>query len=255
MLAPVNPQQNNGYSYAANGPITQADPDGRCYRPNRGDAIDMTPNCSGGAGRPITKGINTIGAWGEKTIIDDHIVSSARYAQDSADAKARKSGWAPPTVAEKPRTADPTIPKVDGSCGAGYGYYSSGYINDQCVPSKVLQQKQKNEDSFMDGVGMVGNVAGVVGIFLPEADVVSYAAGGLAASYDCSNASRRGGQCVADGIGLAVPVVGGVAKSVVGTLSKTAAIKAGDAAQAFDLALNIVGLGQGLSSVLGGPGQ
>ncbi|GMA90713.1 hypothetical protein GCM10025869_12420 [Homoserinibacter gongjuensis] len=31
MLSPANPQQNNGYSYAANNPVTYSDPSGGCY--------------------------------------------------------------------------------------------------------------------------------------------------------------------------------------------------------------------------------
>ncbi|TFB87590.1 hypothetical protein E3O44_10895 [Cryobacterium algoricola] len=37
VLAPGNPQQNNGYSYAGNNPITRSDPSGNCYMGNNGD--------------------------------------------------------------------------------------------------------------------------------------------------------------------------------------------------------------------------
>jgi RHS repeat-associated protein len=37
VLAPNNPQQNNGYSYGANNPVTFSDPSGLCYMGNSGD--------------------------------------------------------------------------------------------------------------------------------------------------------------------------------------------------------------------------
>jgi RHS repeat-associated protein len=43
VFAPDNPQQDNGYSYSANNPVTNADPSGQCYL-----AIGGGANCGGG---------------------------------------------------------------------------------------------------------------------------------------------------------------------------------------------------------------
>jgi len=49
VLAPDNPQQNNGYSYSANNPITRSDPDGRCYSTST-DSLNLHTNCVGSVG-------------------------------------------------------------------------------------------------------------------------------------------------------------------------------------------------------------
>ena len=37
VLTPLNPQQNNGYSYSANSPVTHSDPSGNCYQTSKGN--------------------------------------------------------------------------------------------------------------------------------------------------------------------------------------------------------------------------
>lgn len=49
VLAPLNPQQNNGYSYSANNPLTNSDPDGRCYLAGS-DFLSHFTSCDGGKG-------------------------------------------------------------------------------------------------------------------------------------------------------------------------------------------------------------
>ncbi|MGO4301975.1 RHS repeat domain-containing protein [Leifsonia sp. RAF41] len=49
ILAPDNPAQNNGYAYSANNPITNSDPDGKCYVAGK-DALNFSSNCGGGKG-------------------------------------------------------------------------------------------------------------------------------------------------------------------------------------------------------------
>ncbi|MBT2502383.1 RHS repeat-associated core domain-containing protein [Curtobacterium sp. ISL-83] len=55
IFAPDNPQQDNGYSYSANNPITNADPSGACYQAGS-DSIDFHTNCSTGPGHKTTHG-------------------------------------------------------------------------------------------------------------------------------------------------------------------------------------------------------
>ncbi len=250
VLAPDNPQQNNAYSYSANNPVTYADPDGRCYRPSRGDAIDFIPNCQGDIDKPTTKGINKIGAWGAKTLMKQHILDSASAAQFSVDREAGQRGWKPkPPEEPKPKPADPSVPSTEGTCGAGYSLVTSSYINGQCVGDKIIKEKQEREDAFFDGVGVVGAIAGLVELGFPPAAVVAYAAGGLATAYDCSNGPRRSSQCMMDGLGLMVPAAGGLGKLVF-------AAKVGevieDGTWAIGTALNIVGIGEPLKKYLRG---
>lgn len=49
VVAPQNPQQNSGYGYAANSPVTFSDPDGKCYVSGR-DNLSFVSNCAGGKG-------------------------------------------------------------------------------------------------------------------------------------------------------------------------------------------------------------
>ncbi|MCI0157205.1 RHS repeat-associated core domain-containing protein [Leifsonia shinshuensis] len=49
VLAPENPLQNNGYAYSANNPVTNSDPDGKCYVAGK-DSMNFKANCGGGAG-------------------------------------------------------------------------------------------------------------------------------------------------------------------------------------------------------------
>ncbi|MGN8048138.1 RHS repeat-associated core domain-containing protein [Curtobacterium sp. 22159] len=66
VFAPNNPQQDNGYSYSANSPITNADPSGACYLAYS-DSLDFHTNCAGGIQKPVTHGSNAaVGAYGSK---------------------------------------------------------------------------------------------------------------------------------------------------------------------------------------------
>ncbi|MFS0729447.1 RHS repeat-associated core domain-containing protein [Curtobacterium sp. 1P10AnD] len=66
VFAPSNPQQDNGYSYSANSPITNADPSGACYLAYS-DSLDFHTNCAGGIQKPVTHGSNAaVGAYGSK---------------------------------------------------------------------------------------------------------------------------------------------------------------------------------------------
>ncbi|WP_345764778.1 RHS repeat domain-containing protein [Diaminobutyricibacter sp. McL0608] len=49
VLAPFNPQQNNGYRYAGDNPITMSDPSGNCTQ-GATDSLDFNSNCAGGYG-------------------------------------------------------------------------------------------------------------------------------------------------------------------------------------------------------------
>lgn len=57
VLSAGNPQQNNGYSYATNNPITTSDPSGYCAV-GSSDSLDFHQHCSGGPGAPVTNGLN-----------------------------------------------------------------------------------------------------------------------------------------------------------------------------------------------------
>lgn len=50
-----NPQQDNGYSYSANSPITFADPSGACYV-GSSDSFNFNTNCSTGKGKAVSHG-------------------------------------------------------------------------------------------------------------------------------------------------------------------------------------------------------
>lgn len=52
VLAPGNPQQNNGYSYAANSPITHSDPSGNCYQTSSGNYTGQGCGSSKGKSTP-----------------------------------------------------------------------------------------------------------------------------------------------------------------------------------------------------------
>lgn len=82
VLAPMNPQQNNGYSYSANNPVTKSDPDGKCYV-SGSDFINHFTNCGGGKGvtAPQVKGKTqyapppgTYDAWAINRKGDSHAV-------------------------------------------------------------------------------------------------------------------------------------------------------------------------------------
>jgi RHS repeat-associated protein len=47
--APLNPEQNNGYTYSANSPITMSDPSGKCYNAAT-DSLTTGTHCAGGTG-------------------------------------------------------------------------------------------------------------------------------------------------------------------------------------------------------------
>lgn len=55
IFAPDNPQQDNGYSYSANNPITNSDPSGACYQAGS-DSFDFHTNCSTGPGHRASHG-------------------------------------------------------------------------------------------------------------------------------------------------------------------------------------------------------
>ncbi|NYK09651.1 RHS repeat-associated core domain-containing protein [Leifsonia naganoensis] len=55
ILAPLNPQQNNGYSYSANNPITNSDPDGNCYDVGS-DSLSFHTSCVGSTGSAAGNG-------------------------------------------------------------------------------------------------------------------------------------------------------------------------------------------------------
>jgi RHS repeat-associated protein len=55
VLAPGNPQQNNGYSYSANSPITMSDPSGGCYNVGS-DSLSFHTNCVGSSGSAAGNG-------------------------------------------------------------------------------------------------------------------------------------------------------------------------------------------------------
>ncbi|MDB5337690.1 MAG: secreted protein, partial [Planctomycetaceae bacterium] len=57
VLSPFNPQQNDGYSYARNNPVTMADPSGNCYVASLG-AINHQTNCAGGKGQMMAAAEN-----------------------------------------------------------------------------------------------------------------------------------------------------------------------------------------------------
>jgi len=59
VLSAANPQQNNGYSYSANDPVTNADPTGDCYV-GSSDSFNFKSNC-GTDKNHITHGINQAG--------------------------------------------------------------------------------------------------------------------------------------------------------------------------------------------------
>jgi len=64
VFAPDNPQQDNGYSYSANNPITNADPSGACYLAVS-DSLDFHTNCSGGTQHIVSHGSTAApGAYG-----------------------------------------------------------------------------------------------------------------------------------------------------------------------------------------------
>ena len=55
VLVPDNPQQNNGYSYTSNNPITRADPSGYCYSTPI-DSLNFHTNCVGSTGSAAGNG-------------------------------------------------------------------------------------------------------------------------------------------------------------------------------------------------------
>ncbi|MEN0083821.1 MAG: RHS repeat-associated core domain-containing protein [Leifsonia sp.] len=59
LLAPANPQQNNGYAYSGNNPVTDSDASGACYV-GSSDSLNHNSNCGTSAGS-ITHGVNQQG--------------------------------------------------------------------------------------------------------------------------------------------------------------------------------------------------
>lgn len=81
VLAPSNPQQNNGYSYSANNPVTESDPDGDCYSAGT-DSLTTRTNCVGSTGSAAGAGAASAangGAVGGQTKNGSHGSSSADY--------------------------------------------------------------------------------------------------------------------------------------------------------------------------------
>lgn len=94
VLASQNPQQNNGYAYSANGPISSSDPDGKCYHAGS-DFLDFHTICGGGSGTTApqvagqsqyTPPVGTYDDWAIRNKGDNHSVKG-RY-----DSKASDSG-------------------------------------------------------------------------------------------------------------------------------------------------------------------
>ncbi|MEN0084928.1 MAG: RHS repeat-associated core domain-containing protein [Leifsonia sp.] len=83
VLAPDNPGQNNGYSYSANNPVTNSDPDGRCYVAGK-DALSFKRNCGGGRGiaAPQVPGLDSRAA-GPIAIAGAHGGSPAAQAESA----------------------------------------------------------------------------------------------------------------------------------------------------------------------------
>ncbi|WP_420367105.1 RHS repeat domain-containing protein [Curtobacterium sp. L1-20] len=107
VFAPDNPQQDNGYSYSANNPITNSDPSGACYQAGS-DSIDFHTNCSTGPGHKATHGNN----------------SAPGTSGDSKSYHAPAAGWA-----AKPK---PTPAHSGGGCS-----YDGGTF--YCPPSAVAR--------------------------------------------------------------------------------------------------------------------
>lgn len=90
VLAPDNPQQNNGYSYAGNDPVTVSDPTGACYRV-ASDSLDHALGCIGGSA-PNSAGANG-STTGKGATSNDYKAPAAPGKSGSSGAAKASNPW------------------------------------------------------------------------------------------------------------------------------------------------------------------
>jgi RHS repeat-associated protein len=106
LLATNNPQQINGYTYAANNPITLTDPTGDCYEDTT-DALTHSSNCAGGHNTtaPSATTLTDWSTYGQGTTTWTRPHNAATTPHHNTTPTPAASGW--PT----------TIPSSKGSIG------------------------------------------------------------------------------------------------------------------------------------------
>lgn len=159
VLAPTNPQQNNGYSYSANNPITASDPSGDCYVKS-GDALNFSNNCSTGHNAPVVHSIAAPGA--------DHKHAYKGANPNHLTSKEVNTGRADGCVSVNPSScsAVPTTPQLCGgttaaSCVPGEVDKNSwNYQNAQVLATLFGESFQQ----FLMGLGFVKGESPVTGL-------------------------------------------------------------------------------------------